>query len=96
VYVPICASIPPYDLLPEDNGDVVAGITLYQQFATIDAMESASANQIRRLLRGCTRGEHFGFASTGDLIAAGVMAAALRRLLELRPDAPDGADVMVD
>ncbi len=96
VYVPICASIPPYDLLPEDNGDVVAGITIYQQFATIDAMERTSANQIRRLLRGCTRGEHFGFASTGDLIAAGVMAAALRRLLELRPDAPDGADVMVD
>ena len=92
VYVPICASIQPYDLLPEDNGDVVAGISLYHQFATIDAMESASANQIRRLLRGCTRGEHFGFASTGDLIADGVIPAALRRLIALRPGAHDCAD----
>ncbi len=89
VYVPICTEVHPYELLPEDAPGTEAGIGLYGLFASCTAMESASANQIRRLLRGCTRGEHFGFASTGDLIAEGVIQAALLRLHALRDNAPD-------
>jgi hypothetical protein len=89
VYVPICTEVHPYELLPEDSPGTEAGLGLYGSFASCTAMESASANQIRRLLRGCTRGERFGFASTGDLLAAGVIQAALRRLHALRDSAPD-------
>ncbi len=89
VYISMCTGVHPYELLPEDAPGIEAGISLLSAFATCTAMESASANQIRRVLHGCTRGEHFGFASTGDLIASGVIPAALRRLLELRAEATE-------
>lgn len=96
IFIPLCSPVHPYELLAEDAPDIEAGIGLFGTFATAAAMESASANQIRRLLHGCTRGEHFGFSSTGDLIAAGVIPAALRRLIALRPTAPDEGDVRTD
>ena len=83
-YMEVCQEIHPYHRLPEDGPDVPADVEIFAHFNTVVAMQTASANQIRRLLMLCTRGEHFGFASTGDLIASGVMLAALQRLQVLR------------
>lgn len=92
VYIPMCNGVHPYKLLPEDAPILEAGVGFFRAFASCTAVESASANQIRRLLHGCTRGEHFGAASTGDLLVSGVIQAALRRLSALRPFAPDAED----
>lgn len=85
-YMEVCREIHPYNRLPEDGPDVEEGTALFKQFGTVAAMQTASANQIRRLLMLCTRGERFGFSSTGDLLAAGVITAALHRLQELRAE----------
>lgn len=83
-YMRVCKDIHPYHRLPEDGPEVEESALIFKQFGTIEAMQHASANQIRRLLMLCTRGEHFGFSSTGDLIAGGVITAALHRLQQLR------------
>lgn len=83
-YMDVCKDIHPYKRLPEDGPEVEESTAIFTQFGTIEAMQTASANQIRRLLMLCTRGERFGFSSTGDLLAAGVITAALHRLLVLR------------
>ena len=83
-YMDVCKDIHPYKRLPEDGPEVEESTAIFTQFGTIEAMQTASANQIRRLLMLCTRGEHFGFASTGDLLAAGVITAALHRLQVIR------------
>lgn len=85
-YMDVCQEIHPYHRLPEDGPDVEESTALFKQFGTVAAMQTASANQIRRLLMLCTRGERFGFSSTGDLLAAGVITAALHRLQELRAE----------
>lgn len=85
-YMQVCKDIHPYHRLPEDGPEVTESAEIFSQFGTIEAMKTASANQIRRLLMLCTRGEHFGFSSTGDLLAAGVITAALQRLQELRAE----------
>lgn len=85
-YMDVCSDIHPYHLLPEDEPDVQPDASIFKRFGTVEAMQTASANQIRRLLMLCTRGEHFGFSSTGDLIASGVITAALHRLQVLRDE----------
>ncbi len=79
-YMDVCKDIHPYKRLPEDGPEVEESSAIFTQFGTIEAMQTASANQIRRLLMLCTRGERFGFSSTGDLLVAGVITAALHRL----------------
>lgn len=92
-YKAVCKDIHPYERLPEDGPEVEESSATFTQFGTIEAMQSASANQIRRLLMLCTRGERFGSASTGNLLAAGVITAALHRLQVLRAELlPQGDD----
>lgn len=86
----ICRCVHPYEVLPEDPVWLEAGTGITEHDFRVDTMERASANQIRRMLMLCTRGEHFGFLTTGDMIANGVIPAALQRLIELREAAPDG------
>ncbi|MFM2033322.1 MAG: hypothetical protein RLZZ297_2087 [Chloroflexota bacterium] len=86
----ICRCVHPYELLPEDPPWVEEGTGITKFAFNIDAVKTASANQIRRMLMLCTRGEHFGFLTTGDLVANGVIPAALERLLALRDEAPVG------
>jgi hypothetical protein len=83
-YMQVCDEIHPYHLLPEDGPDITEDVELFGRFASVEAMQTATANQIRRLLMLCPRKERFGFASTGNLIASGVITAALQRLQILR------------
>jgi hypothetical protein len=80
----VCKDIHPYNLLPEDGLDSEDGVGLFLRFGTIEAMQTASANQIRRLFMFCNRGNQFGVASIEDLLTTGVITAALHRLQVLR------------
>ncbi|MFM2309345.1 MAG: hypothetical protein RLY87_1466 [Chloroflexota bacterium] len=87
-YLAVCTDVSPGAHLPEDP----AGLDpteLYIHFSHPDVMATASANQIRRFLLITYRGDYHGFLATANKIASGVIPAALRRLLEVRADAPE-------
>ena len=89
IYRVVCFDVDPYQPLPEDPPDLPQGPALFHHFATLEAMETATPNQIRRLMMLCTRGEHWGTPWTKSLVSTGVAYAALKRLFALRDSAPD-------
>ncbi len=88
IYLEVCQDIEPGGALAGDPPGLDP-TELYMHFSNSEAMATASANQIRRYLLVTYRGDYHGFLATANKIASGVIPAALRRLQELRADAPD-------
>ena len=88
IYLDVCQDVAPAGALPGDPPGLDP-TELYIHFSNPEAMATASANQIRRYLLVTYRGDYHGFLATANKIASGVIPAALRRLLELRAEAPE-------
>jgi hypothetical protein len=88
IYLDVCQDIEPGgDLAGDPPG--LDPMELYRHFSNPEVIATASANQIRRFLLITYRGDYHGFLATANKIASGVIPAALRRLLELRAEAPE-------
>ena len=88
IYLDVCQDVAPAAILAEDPHGLDP-TELYIHFSNPETMATASANQIRRYLLVTYRGDYHGFLATANKIASGVIPAALRRLFELRAEAPE-------
>ena len=87
-YLQVCQDVMPGAILAEDPPGLDP-TELYMHYSSPEVIATASANQIRRFLLVTYRGDYHGFLATANKIASGVIPAALRRLLELRAEAPE-------